>query len=97
MSEEFRQNVGEFTASSEYNALHFVITSIIKGLVNTAIPVRVDKIERPAAGGGAGYLSATPLVKMRSFGGFDCGTAPRRSSSIRSRATLALPSLLSRT
>ena len=69
MSEEFRQNVGEFTASSEYNALHFIITSIIKGLVNTAIPVRVDAIERPGTGGGARYLSATPLVKMRSAAG----------------------------
>ena len=69
MSEELCQNSGEFTGSSEYNVLDFVIRSIVCGLVNTAIPVRVDKVERPAEGGGAGYLSATPLIKMRSAKG----------------------------
>lgn len=69
MSEELSQNNGEFTGSSEYNVLDFVIRSIICGLVNTAIPVRVDKVERPAENGGAGYLSATPLIKMRSAKG----------------------------
>lgn len=69
MSEELSQNSGEFTGSSEYNVLDFVIRSIVCGLVNTAIPVRVDKVERPAEGGGAGYLSATPLIKMRSAKG----------------------------
>ena len=68
MSEELSQNSGEFTGSSEYNVLDFVIRSIVCGLVNT-IPVRVDKVERPAEGGGAGYLSATPLIKMRSAKG----------------------------
>lgn len=69
MSEELSQNSGEFTGSSEYNVLDFVIRSIVCGLVNTAIPVRVDKVERPAERGGAGYLSATPLIKMRSAKG----------------------------
>ena len=69
MSEELIQNIGEFTGSSEYNVLDFVIRSIICGLVNTAIPVRVDKVDRPADGAGAGYLSATPLIKMRSAKG----------------------------
>ena len=40
-----------------------LIRSIVKGMINTAIPVRVDAIERPGDGSGAGYLSATPLVK----------------------------------
>ena len=69
MSEELAQNVTEFTGSSEFNALDFLIRSIVKGMVNTAIPVRVDTIERPKDGSGAGYLSATPLVKMRAADG----------------------------
>lgn len=66
---ERNQNINDFTAGSEYNILHFIISSIIKGMVNTAIPVRVDNIERPAEGSGAGYLSATPLIRMRSASG----------------------------
>lgn len=69
MSEELRQNSDEFTNSSDFNVLDFMIRSIIKGLVNTAIPVRVDTIERPADGSGAGYMTATPLVKMRTAAG----------------------------
>lgn len=69
MSEELKQNVSEFTGSSELNALHFLIQSIVKGMVNTAIPVRVDKITRTGEGKGADYLSATPLVEMRSADG----------------------------
>ena len=62
---ELRKNVNSFTSTSELNALQFMIQSIVKGMVNTAIPVRVDAIERPANGGGASYLSATPLVCQR--------------------------------
>lgn len=66
---ELATNVQEFTASSEFNALDFFVRSIVKGMVNTAIPVRVDTIERPGDGAGAGYLTATPLIKMRSAAG----------------------------
>ena len=59
------QNATDFTGSSELNALNFFVWSIITNKVNTAIPVRVDAIARPGEGGGAAYLSATPLVKMR--------------------------------
>lgn len=69
MSEELAQNSREFTGSSEYNAFDFMIRSIIKGMVNTAIPVRVDEIERPLEGAASGYLSATPMVKMRGADG----------------------------
>lgn len=62
---ELRKNINGFTATSDFNALDFVIQSVIKGLVNTAIPVRVDAIERPANEGGAAYLSATPLICQR--------------------------------
>ena len=65
MSDELKLNTSEFTASSELNALHFMIQSIVKGMVNTAIPVRVDSVNRTGEGNGAEYLSATPLVEMR--------------------------------
>lgn len=69
MSEELKQNTSEFTGSSDLNALHFMIKSIVKGMVNTAIPVRVDAVVRTGEGKGADYLSATPLVEMRSASG----------------------------
>ena len=69
MSKELTTNTNEFSGTSEYNVLAFLINSIVKGLVNTAIPVRVDSVTRPAEGSGAGYLSATPLTKMRSANG----------------------------
>ena len=62
---ELRKNINGFTGTSDFNALDFVIQSVIKGLVNTAIPVRVDAIERPANESGATYLSATPLICQR--------------------------------
>ena len=69
MASEFVQPQGAFVSGSQINVLDFLIRSIVKGMVNTAIPVRVDSVSRPADGGGAGYLSATPLVKMRSSSG----------------------------
>lgn len=66
---ELATNVQEFTASSDLNAFDFFVRSIVKGMVNTAIPVRVDTITRPGPGGGAAYLTATPLIKMRSAAG----------------------------
>lgn len=66
---ERTQPQGAFVSGSTVNVLDFLIRSIVKGMVNTAIPVRVDSVTRPGSGGGAGYLSATPLVKMRSSSG----------------------------
>lgn len=66
---ERTQPQGAFVSGSQLNVLDFLIRSIVKGMINTAIPVRVDAIERPGDGSGAGYLSATPLVKMRSASG----------------------------
>lgn len=66
---ELTQNTSDFTGSSELNALHFMMQSIVLGMVNTAIPVRVDAVMRPSEGGGAGYLSATPLIKQRNAAG----------------------------
>lgn len=57
------------TSASEYNALSFMIEQAIKGIVNTAIPVRVDSCTKPGVGGAAGYVSATPLVQQRGADG----------------------------
>jgi hypothetical protein len=48
--------------ASAYNQQIFLIKQIIKQSVCTAIPVRVDSVERSGDGSGAGTLSATPLV-----------------------------------
>ena len=48
--------------ASEYNRTLFLIRQVIEQTVSTAIPVRVDSVERSGDGSGAGYLSATPLV-----------------------------------
>lgn len=55
--------------ASEYNALSFMMEQMIKGMVNTAIPVRVDSCTKPGVGGAAGYVSATPLVQQRGADG----------------------------
>lgn len=57
------------TAASEYNALSFMIEQAIKGMVNTAIPVRVDSCSKPGPDGAAGHVSATPLVQQRGADG----------------------------
>ena len=57
------------SGASEYNALSFMVEQVIKGLVNTAIPVRVDSCTKPGVGGAAGYVSATPLVQQRGADG----------------------------
>ena len=57
------------SGASEYNAISFLVEQMIKGMVNTAIPVRVDSCTKPGAGGAAGYVSATPLVQQRGADG----------------------------
>lgn len=66
---EYRQNTDSFSQSSPLNALDFFVESKIKKTINTAIPVRVDSITRPGESGGAGYLSATPLIEGRDASG----------------------------
>ncbi len=48
--------------ASEYNRQVFLIKQILKQTISTAIPVRVDSVQRAGEGGGALYVSATPLV-----------------------------------
>lgn len=60
------------TGASEFNALSFIIENAIKGLVNTAIPVRVDACTVNSEAGSmqpAGYVSVTPLVQQRGADG----------------------------
>ncbi|MBS5291672.1 MAG: hypothetical protein KHY22_04020 [Sutterella wadsworthensis] len=68
-----------FSEQGSINALEFFVRSMINGIVNTAIPVRVDSIERPAEGGGAAYLKATPLIQQRNAAGdaLPCVPIPR--------------------
>lgn len=54
---------------SDYNALVFLIKQILSQEVCTAIPVRVDTVERAGTGAGAGTLSATPLVSQTDASG----------------------------
>lgn len=48
--------------ATEYNRTVFLIKQIVKQTVSTAIPVRVDGVQRGGEGSGALYVSATPLV-----------------------------------
>ena len=57
------------SGASEYKAISFLVEQAIKGMVNTAIPVRVDSCTKPGVGGAAGYVSATPLVMQRGADG----------------------------
>lgn len=57
-----KMNARLATFASDYNAQLFLIEQVIKQSVCTAIPVRVDSVNRNADGSGAGTLSATPLV-----------------------------------
>lgn len=57
------------SGASEFNAISFLVEQMIKGLVNTAIPVRVDSCTKPGVDGAAGYVSATPLVQQRGADG----------------------------
>ena len=63
------QGVGAIhTPNTAYNALHFMMEQAVKGLVCTAIPVRVDAVEpqpTPNEPNNVGYLSATPLITQR--------------------------------
>ena len=66
------------SGASEFNAIAFLVENMIKGLVNTALPVRVDSVTVNSRAGAlgakgtvepAGYVSATPLVMQRGADG----------------------------
>ena len=52
----------ETAANSLPNALDFMMRQIIKGLVNTSLPVIVMKCYPGGTGGAAGYVDIKPLV-----------------------------------
>ena len=59
---ELKKNVSPMSYGSELNAQEFFIRSIVKRMISTAIPVRVDAVERAGEDGGALYVDATPLI-----------------------------------
>lgn len=65
MADTVTSNRAANTGSSAVNALAFFVDSLLRGGVNTAIPVRVDSCTAPGPGESAGYVSATPLVCQR--------------------------------
>lgn len=66
MSENEKKIIkSDFLAGSQYNMLDYMIRSVIRGLVNTAIPVVVTGVETTGHSSGAGYVSAKPLVMAR--------------------------------
>lgn len=62
MTKELKQNARISAYGSDFNAEDFRIRSLIKRCISTAIPVRVDVVDRPADGSGAVYVDATPLI-----------------------------------
>lgn len=62
MAEQLRQNARISAYGSDFNGMDFLIQNAIKRMVSTAIPVRVDAVERNGDGAAAGYVDATPLV-----------------------------------
>lgn len=60
MEKELKRNAKPAAFASQFNALRFMIGSVVKGMVSTAIPVRVDAVELAEAG--AGYVDVTPLI-----------------------------------
>lgn len=62
MAEQLKQNAKISSYGSGFNAQDFFVRQIIKRMVSTAIPVRVDRVDRAADGSGALYVDATPLI-----------------------------------
>ena len=66
MSENEKKIIkNDYVMGSAYNMLDYMIRSVIRGLVNTAIPVVVTGVETTGSSSGAGYVSAKPLVMAR--------------------------------
>ncbi len=69
MEQVLRRSVNEYEAQGDFNALSFFVRNSILNMVNVAIPVRVDSVERRGTQGGGLYLSATPLIQQRDASG----------------------------
>jgi len=67
--QQYKLPIGDFDFSNEANMLHYLIKSVIRNTVCTAIPVVVTEIDRKGENGAAGYLTALPLIMRRSAKG----------------------------
>ena len=75
MAQELKGTRRSSSANTPVNAIAFLVESMIKGLVNTAIPVVVTEIEAAGPGEPAGRLSARALVTQRDGDGNALQTA----------------------
>lgn len=64
MSDSVKSNRGLYSENNFVNALDFICRSIIKQMVNTAIPVLVEAVF-PGDENSAGYVQCLPLVMPR--------------------------------
>lgn len=55
----------DYVTGSQFNLMDYMIRTTIRGLVNTAVPVVVTGVESNGSNGGAGYVSAKPLLMAR--------------------------------
>ena len=60
--DEQRLPVNDYDLANEENQAYFFLKSVIRSMVNTALPVVVTSVERNGDGSGAGYVSAKPLI-----------------------------------
>ncbi len=67
MQQKFKGNRNYTSANSNYNALDFFIRTTVNGMINTAIPVRVESVSLTE--GKAGYVSVLPLIQQ--YDGFE--------------------------
>ena len=69
MSDELRANYDDFANSGTYNAMDFMIRSMIAKIVNTSFPCVVTAVERAGSGDRAGYVTVKPLLQPRNVQG----------------------------
>lgn len=50
--------------NTPFNALSYMIETQVKGLINTALPVRIDSVDGNGVGP-TGYVSVTPLITQK--------------------------------
>ncbi len=67
MQKKFKGNRSFTSGNSSYNALDFFIRTTLNGMINTAIPVRVESVELTE--GKAGFVSVLPLIQQ--YDGFE--------------------------
>jgi len=66
---ELKSNRPITALGSPTNAISYVIETIVKNRVNTALPVLVKAVEAGGTGGTAGYVDVMPLICQRDASG----------------------------